>query len=58
MDRFGGDSILWQKVKGVGVVDVDGGRKAELHWYQEKDAGIVNMRLKPQKGGALFIDED
>ena len=54
---YGGKASEWQKVKGIGFLDVDGeSYKAELHWYQEPSVGKVDWKLKPQKGGEYFID--
>ena len=36
----------WQKVKGVAIIDTQGGRKAEIHWYQCKDIGKVEFKVK------------
>ena len=55
--RFGGAEDRWQKVKGIGLVDVDGDVfTAELHWFQEESVGKVMWKLKPQKGGNWYID--
>lgn len=57
--KYGGNEAEWQKVKGIGFVDVDGeSYKAELHWYEEPTVGRVDWKLKPQKGGNYFVDED
>ncbi len=36
----------WQKVKGIAIIDTQGGRKAEIHWYQCKDVGKVEFKVK------------
>ena len=59
VDRFGGSAETWQKVKGFAHIDYNGeSLLAELHWYKEPTAGDVLWKLKPQKGGEYFIDED
>ena len=59
VEKYGGNPDEWQKVKGLGCLDVDGeSYKAELHWYQEPTIGRVMWKLKPQVGGGYFIDED
>lgn|GEM_PF-1486945 len=59
VDKYGGDYGNWQKAKGFGYVDYEGEiLKAELHWYQESKAGIVEVKVKPQKDGGVFIYED
>lgn len=55
---YGGNPEDWQKAKGFGYVNIDGEvLKAELHWYQEPTVGKVNMKIKQQKDGELFIYE-
>jgi hypothetical protein len=57
IEKYGGDSNEWQKVKGFGYVDFYGeSYKAELHWYQEPTVGKVDWKIKPQRKG-LFIDD-
>lgn len=59
VDKYGGTADEWQKAKGLGYVDFeDESFKAELHWYQEDSAGKVEWKIKTQKGGAWYIDED
>jgi len=59
VDNYGGNADEWQKVKGIGYVDFGGENyKAELHWYQEPSVGKVLWKLKPQRGGEYFIDEN
>ena len=59
IEEFGGNPNEWQKVKGIGYVDVDEEScKAELHWYQEPKVGRVKFKLKQQKGGEYYLDED
>jgi len=59
VDKYGGNADEWQKVKGLGYVDVGGeSYRAELHWYQEPTVGKVEWKLKPQRGGAYFVYED
>lgn len=59
VDKYGGAPDEWQKMKGFGYVDHNGeSLKAELHWYQEPTIGKVMWKIKPQKGGELFIYED
>ena len=57
VEYYGGVEEEWQKVKGIGLVDVNGEPfKAELHWFQEDNVGKVMWKLKPQKGGNWYID--
>ena len=59
VDKFGGNSSEWQKVKGFGHINYEGeSLKAELHWYQEPTVGRVDFKLKRQIGGEWFIYED
>lgn len=45
--NYGGKADEWQHTKGHGYVNVlDGKRKANIHWFEEKTVGIVEMRLK------------
>ena len=44
--------------KGYGWLNLNGeAMKGELHWYQEENVGIADMKLKPQKGGNWFVYE-
>lgn len=36
----------WQKVKGIAIIDIQGGKKAEVHWYQCKEVGKVEFKIK------------
>lgn len=36
----------WQKVKGIAIIDINNGKKAEVHWYQCKDVGKVEFKIK------------
>ena len=36
----------WQKVTGIAIIDVGKGEKAEVHWYQCKDVGKVEFKIK------------
>jgi len=59
VSEYGGKADEWQKVKGIGYVDYYGeSLKAELHWYQEPTVGKLLWKIKPDKGGNLFIDQD
>ncbi|MCL2095986.1 MAG: hypothetical protein FWH10_03690 [Oscillospiraceae bacterium] len=56
---FGGEIYEWQKVKGIGYIDFGGiSFKAELHWYQEPTIGKVWWKIKVDRGGNWFINED
>ena len=46
--------------KGFGYVLDEYGdkRKVELHWYQNPVNGKVEMKIKRQPGGEIYIDED
>jgi len=58
IEEFGGNPNEWQKIKGIGYIDYYGeSYKAELHWYEETSIGRVKIKLKPQRGGNLYIDE-
>ena len=36
----------WQKVVGTAIIDIGNGKKAEIHWYQCKDIGKVEYKIK------------
>lgn len=36
----------WQKVVGTAIIDIENGKKAEVHWYQCKDIGKVEFKIK------------
>ena len=36
----------WQKVVGTAIIEVESGKKAEIHWYQCKDIGKVEYKIK------------
>lgn len=36
----------WQKAKGIVIIDIGKGKKAEVHWYQCKDIGKVEWKIK------------
>lgn len=45
--QYGGKPDDWQKVKGVGIIDIDGkSEEAELHWYQTENIGKVEIKVK------------
>lgn len=50
----------WTKEKGFGYVKDEYGedRKVELHWYQNPKTGKVEMKVKEQLEGGIYIDED
>lgn len=51
VERYGGDSRLWEKKKGFGYVDYEGeSYKAEVHWYEEPTAGKVKFKVKAYDG--------
>lgn len=61
MDEYpGGNEEEWTKEKGFGYVLDEYGeqRKVELHWYQNPVNGKVEMKIKRQPGGEIYIDED
>lgn len=61
MDEYPGvDEEEWTKEKGFGYVLDEYGdkRKVELHWYQNPVNGKVEMKIKRQPGGEIYIDED
>ena len=46
-EQFGGTPDDWYHVAGDGYVDVDGkSKKAELHWFESKEAGKIKMKVK------------
>ena len=59
LDKYPGTSELeWQKKKGLGYVDYDGESfMAELHWYEEPTVGRVKWKVKPDKDGNWFYDD-
>lgn len=58
VDTYKCDADGWQKEKAVyEVYDAYGEiRKVELHWYQHKDIGKIEYKVKT-KGGYVYIDE-
>lgn len=49
MNEYPGSSSNWQHCKGVAdLIDLDSGeiRKAEIHWFQEKEAGKHKFKVK------------
>jgi len=57
VSTYGGTASEWRKVKGIGYVDYQGeSLKVELHWYQEPMAGKQLWKIKPDKGGNMFLD--
>ena len=56
----GSDPSEWTKEKGFGYILDEYGEehKVELHWYQNPKIGKVEMKLKEQRGGGFYIDED
>lgn len=46
-ENYGGDSEKWTHVKGRGYLEIDGKpKKAMIHWFEEPDIGIVEMKMK------------
>ena len=46
---YGGKAEDWQKVKGIGTIEVNGKSfEAEVHWYQEPNIGKVEWKSKDQ----------
>ncbi len=60
VEKHGGNPDEWTKEKGFGYVLDEYGeeRQVELHWYQNPEAGKVEMKIKPSVGGEWYIDED
>lgn len=59
MERYPGDEEWqWVKEKGFGYIYDDDGqaRKVELHWYSSKSYDKVDMKIKPQYGGDIYLD--
>lgn len=58
VNTYNCDAKGWQKEKAVYEVYDDYGniRKIELHWYQHKDIGKVEYKVKT-KGGYVYLDE-
>lgn len=47
VENYGGTADNWQHTKGRGFVDVDNeSRKAMLHWFEESNVGIREMKVK------------
>ena len=60
MDKYPGDSEEhWTKEKGFGYVYDEYGdkRRVELHWYQSPSNGRVEMKIKVQPGGEIYLDD-
>lgn len=36
----------WQKMKGIAIIDIGNGKKAEVHWYQCNDIGKIEFKIK------------
>ena len=59
LERYGGSELEWMKKKGLGYVDFHGeSYLVELHWYEEPTAGKHEWKVKPNRDGGWFIDED
>lgn len=44
---YGGKAEDWQKVKGIGTIDVNGkSSEEEVHWYQEPTIGKKELKVK------------
>ena len=44
---YGGKAEDWQKVKGIGTIEVNGKSfDAEIHWYQEPTIGKEELKVK------------
>ena len=44
---YGGKAEDWQKVKGIGAIEVDGkSSEEEIHWYQEPTIGKEELKVK------------
>lgn len=47
VEKYGGKKGQWEKRRGNGYVDDLGmSRPCELHWFEEKDVGRVDMKVK------------
>ncbi|MBR1676267.1 MAG: hypothetical protein IJ706_03045 [Clostridia bacterium] len=47
IEKYGGNSESWQKVKGIAVLEQDGETfKSEIHWYEEPNIGRVETKSK------------
>lgn len=45
--QYGGKAENWKHVRGNGYVDFEGtSRKAELHWFENKDVGRIKIKVK------------
>lgn len=45
--QYGGDVDGWQHTRGEGIIETNGKqRKAELHWFENKDVGRIKMKVK------------
>lgn len=48
--EYGGEPSNWQHSKGIAYIDYYGeNRKAEVHWFQEKNVGKVKFKIKRWK---------
>lgn len=49
VSTYGGKAEDWQKVKGIGTIEVNGKSfEAEIHWYQEPTVGKKELKSKEQ----------
>ena len=49
----------WQKKKGVGFIDYEGeSYRVNLHWYEEPTVGRVKWKVKADKDGNWFYDDE
>ena len=57
LERFGGNPDEWQKKKGIGYLDFNGGSyRAEVHWYEEKDVGKVKFKAHARNDERILED--
>ncbi len=54
----GGDPLEWQKEKGYGYIDFHGeSYKAEIHWYEEPNAGKHEFKVRSYNGGWIIYED-
>ena len=55
----GSSESEWQKKKGVGFIDYEGeSYRVNLHWYEEPTVGRVKWKVKADKDGNWFYDDE
>ena len=60
LDEYHGDMLEWKKMKGLGYIEDAYGelKRVELHWYEEPTVGKVEVNIKIQRDGTIYVEKD